>query len=683
MESVNTEKEDEVKTCENNLDDLISVVEVVEQLVKDTVENKAAENQNDIESMNVVVDENDSGKSDDHEVSSSAIFVQQNEAIKDQSGLLFSEADAADDLNAKVDDSGVSAENESVKDSTDITVDHEQSKQDAEPPKEEKITTEVTLDRSDNEKVDDPEVIAEVIAIHQTESVEMQIEALSVEETIAKDQRQFEEDAEISKEEEHIETDVIADDQGCKEDIVVAEDAAKNASAEVPLVQQNATVTNEEHPSAATASTSTSSTIINNFDSIFDDFLQKYLETEPSKLDDHEIRAFTIQIPRDYVVPEDRFQTIFKVLFKIKDLQNKAVYNDSLALIEKVYSNLDYNKFLFDFWSCDQFKDRELGPIGYSFTEGRHRYDFGDVQQYDSDITLKNSKAVEAAWSMLLDVKATVNELLNDCIKERSLHSFLSIILRRFKCLGDYKIKIDGKETPIFLYFYEKAHDYAIAIGYLPVILSYLVSVTWTPKNGKHRWALMQPNYSLCKIMELILREDENQPKYLTALQRLFNPFDFKLEYFECDIEWNSESEDFDNPSIFLFNLMKYFNRKNSLEFNNDIFNIIDCFKKSLHQAKAEITNFEMIEGNSDIDWPFSYCILDKLEARNVKRYISESIFKALPPTFGDKCISMNETETSLKTALIEIMELYFLCRSARPIPDAFFKSLFYFLFYF
>uniref|UniRef100_A0AC34GYM0 Uncharacterized protein n=1 Tax=Panagrolaimus sp. ES5 TaxID=591445 RepID=A0AC34GYM0_9BILA len=501
-------------------------------------------------------------------------------------------------------------------------------------------TFNVVLDHNDNGKFDEPEGTAKIVDVHQNESVRDQ-------------------------------NDVYYHGHR-EENGVVVENAAESATAEIPSNSRIEAVEIRPRPSA-----STSSTMGHSFDSIFDDFIQKYLVTEPSKLDDREIRAFTLQIPADYVVSEDRYSIIFKVLFKIKDLQRKAVYNDSLALMEKVYCNLDYNKFLLEFWSCDQFKDLKLGPVGYSFSGGRHRYDFSDVQRYDSDIALKNAKAAEIAWSMLLDVEATVDALLNDCIEEKSLHSFLSIMLRRFKCLGDYKLKISGKEIPIFLYFFEKAHDHAVDIGYLQIILSYLVSVTWTPKSGKHRWSLMKPNYSLCKIMEYILREDENQPKYFIALQRLFNPFEFKLEYFECDIEWDSGSEDFDNPSLFLSHFIKYFNRKNSIGVNNDVFYIVDCFKKSMHHAKAEITNFEMLEENAEIDWPFAYCILDLLEVRNVKRRISESIFEA--STFGDKCISMNEREPSLKTALIGIMELYFICRSSRPIPDAFFKNLFVF----
>lgn len=92
------------------------------------------------------------------------------------------------------------------------------------------------------------------------------------------------------------------------------------------------------------------------------------------------------------------FFSVFKVLFKIKELTNKAVYNDSLSLLQKCFCNfnsLDVNKFLVQFWNCDVFKDRELGPIGYSFTEGRARYDFSGTAPNNNDIVTINAKAVD------------------------------------------------------------------------------------------------------------------------------------------------------------------------------------------------------------------------------------------------------------------------------------------------
>uniref|UniRef100_A0AC34F1G3 Uncharacterized protein n=1 Tax=Panagrolaimus sp. ES5 TaxID=591445 RepID=A0AC34F1G3_9BILA len=425
-------------------------------------------------------------------------------------------------------------------------------------------------------------------------------------------------------------------------------------------------------PLPASSSSSTSSTLTQSFEIIFEEFLQKFLETEPSKLDDYEIRAFTLKIPKTYFVLEDRYPTIFKVLFKIKEIQNRAVYNDSLALIERCFTLLDYNKFLFNFWSCDEFKGRDLGPLGYSFTDGRHRCDFSDVRPHD-DLAIKNVKVIEVAWSMLLDIEATVDFLINSFIDDRPMAIYFAIILRRFKCLGDYKIKLDNKEVPIFIYFFRKAHHRSITSGhFLSTILSCLVTVTWTPKSSTFGWCLMKPNYALSEIMANLVLDDEKQPKYILALQRLFKPFD----NFWCNIEWNSDSQDFDNPSLFLFHLIKYFNGKNTVEFNNEIFGIIESFKKSLSYRGTQIQNFDIFEENFQVDWPFAYGIFECLEVQHLKRHISASIFKSLPATAAGKYISMEESNPSLEKALTGIFELYFICRSSRAIPDAFYKDL-------
>uniref|UniRef100_A0A914ZF62 Uncharacterized protein n=1 Tax=Panagrolaimus superbus TaxID=310955 RepID=A0A914ZF62_9BILA len=436
---------------------------------------------------------------------------------------------------------------------------------------------------------------------------------------------------------------------------------------------QNEVIQNPQH-SPPSASTSTSSAIVQSFDSVFDEFLNKFLDTDPSQLDDHKIRAFTLKIPKTYFVLEDRFPTIFKVLFKIKEVENKAVYNDTLALIEKCFYLLDYNKFLVQFWNCDEFKVRDLGPLGYSFTDGRHRCDFSDVQPHD-DVTTKNVKAIEVAWSMLLDVEATVDFLINTFINDRAMSIYFAIILRRFKCLGDYKIKLDNKEVPLFIYSFRKAHHRAITTGHLlQTTFSCLVTVTWTPKSSLFGWSLMKPNDALLEIMKNVILDDERLPKYMVALQRLFKPID----NFWCNIEWNSNSNDFDNPSIFLFHLIKFFHDKNSIEFNDEVFCIFDSFKKSLNYRGIRIQNFEMFEEEIfHLNWPFAYCILDYLEVQHFKHHISESIFKSLPPAIAsEKYISIEDPEPTLEKALTEIMEVFFLCRTSRAIPDTFYKNL-------
>uniref|UniRef100_A0A914Z7Q1 Uncharacterized protein n=1 Tax=Panagrolaimus superbus TaxID=310955 RepID=A0A914Z7Q1_9BILA len=406
------------------------------------------------------------------------------------------------------------------------------------------------------------------------------------------------------------------------------------------------------------------------FDSTFDDFLSKFLATESSELDDHEIRAFTLKIPKTYIVSEDRYQTVFKVLFKIKEIPNKAIYNDSLALLQRCFENLDFNKFLLQFWNCDEFKDREFGPVGYSFTESCPRYDFNGVAPTNNDIVTINAKAVDAAWSMLLDVEATVNSMLNTYMNDQPMSIFYLIILRRFKCLGDYKLKLGGKETPLFLHFFRKlAAD--LKDHKLNIALSCLVSVCWSPK-GHYCWSLMKPNYALCEIMDHLIRDDDNHVSYMLALRRLYTP----IAGFRCDIEWNSESKDFDNQALFLIHFIKYYNRKQSIKNNDEVFNIFKHFKASMRHFGRKITNLSSLEECVEVDWPFAYAVINLLDIQNFKRQIPESIFKALPQTEVEKYVSLNEPEPSLEDALTSLMELYYLCDPNFQIPDDFYKNL-------
>uniref|UniRef100_A0AC35G5X3 Uncharacterized protein n=1 Tax=Panagrolaimus sp. PS1159 TaxID=55785 RepID=A0AC35G5X3_9BILA len=448
---------------------------------------------------------------------------------------------------------------------------------------------------------------------------------------------------------------------------------ATAATVETQRSVSNETTQNQQASTPATSSSSSSAAANPSFYQTFDEFFKNFLDSEPSQLDDREIRVFTNNVPQSFIVPVDQYHILYKALFKIKEIQDKAIFNDSLALIKKIFHNSDFNKFILGFWNCDEIKNRELGPIGFSFTDGKHKCDFSDVRPHD-DISSKNVKVLECAWSMILDVEATLEYLINEFVENKPMSVYYAIILRRFSCCGDYKIKLDGKELPIFIYVFRKAHDRAVASGHLLLTtLSCLNTVTWRPRSGFHCSSLMKPNYALCETMNYLLRDDENQSKYLQNLERLFNPID----KFRCTIEWNStDSTDFDNPTIFLYHFIKYFNRKNPVAMNDTVFYIIECFKKSLHECSGRISNFDLFEEGHEIDWPFAYCILEFLEFRSLKRHIPESIYKSLPENVAEKFISLNEEEPSREKALTGIFELFLLCRTSRGIPDAFYKNL-------
>ena len=71
---------------------------------------------------------------------------------------------------------------------------------------------------------------------------------------------------------------------------------------------------------------------------------------------------------------------IVKMLLKIKDIPRNAVFNDTLALIQKWFNRADFNKFLMLLWNSEEIKNRELGPIGFSYTDGHHKFDYSSMK---------------------------------------------------------------------------------------------------------------------------------------------------------------------------------------------------------------------------------------------------------------------------------------------------------------
>ena len=96
--------------------------------------------------------------------------------------------------------------------------------------------------------------------------------------------------------------------------VAVAATAAENrqpsASAAVSPPTASNIAASESQQRPTSTSPSTASTMnFQSFDVDLDQFFQKYLDTDPSQMDDRDIRAFTHQIPLGYVVPENRYQT--------------------------------------------------------------------------------------------------------------------------------------------------------------------------------------------------------------------------------------------------------------------------------------------------------------------------------------------------------------------------------------
>uniref|UniRef100_A0AC34GH76 Uncharacterized protein n=1 Tax=Panagrolaimus sp. ES5 TaxID=591445 RepID=A0AC34GH76_9BILA len=100
----------------------------------------------------------------------------------------------------------------------------------------------------------------------------------------------------------------VSDDENCNEKIAAVSDAADVSTVETSTPPAEEIQSSE--PPTSSASTSANSTVAPNFDiASFDDFLAKFLDTDSSKLDDHEIRAFAVTIPKTFILTEDRYQT--------------------------------------------------------------------------------------------------------------------------------------------------------------------------------------------------------------------------------------------------------------------------------------------------------------------------------------------------------------------------------------
>lgn len=88
----------------------------------------------------------------------------------------------------------------------------------------------------------------------------------------------------------------------------------------------------------------------------------------------------------------------------------------------------------------------------------------------------------------------------------------------------------------------------------------------------------MHPNVALNEIMSYYIREDQHQPGFLIALRRLFTP----IENFRCDLEWNNESNNFDNPANFVFALLKNYHRRQTFKNNAQYTVIFYALRRSL-----------------------------------------------------------------------------------------------------
>uniref|UniRef100_A0AC34FA31 Uncharacterized protein n=1 Tax=Panagrolaimus sp. ES5 TaxID=591445 RepID=A0AC34FA31_9BILA len=427
--------------------------------------------------------------------------------------------------------------------------------------------------------------------------------------------------------------------------------------------QQNST-----SASPSTAATTFAVNTHESFNAIFDEYFKSFVAAESSELNVEGIKNFAEKVPSDYVVSETRFQILFEALFKIKDLQDKAIFDESLSLIQKLFANLDFNQFLFQFWSCEKFKAREDGPIGFSFSEGHHRYDFSSVLPKDSNDSAKvNAKAIDAAWSMLLDVEATVTKMWDTSINNKFMSPFYLAVLRRFKCLGEFMVKSDGKDAPIFLHVFRK-NIVDVESSKLLTALTCLGNICKSPK-GEDGCILLKPSDVLCEIMGDLIRDDEKRESYMVALRRFFTP----TSDIPFIVEWNFESTSFDNPKVFLENCIKFYNRKQNIRDNIDIFVIIEGFKASMKNSGTEFVGYEKFDNNVEVDWPFAYKVIKFLGLQNFKHPIPQSLFLILPEDETEKYISMEEEEPSLENALIGILELYF---TSGEIPEALYKNV-------
>uniref|UniRef100_A0AC35GM79 Uncharacterized protein n=1 Tax=Panagrolaimus sp. PS1159 TaxID=55785 RepID=A0AC35GM79_9BILA len=111
-----------------------------------------------------------------------------------------------------------------------------------------------------------------------------------------------------------------------------------------------------------------------------------------------------------------------------------------------------------------------------------------------------------AAWSMLLDVEATVTKMLENAFSNKAMNPFYTAVFRKLRCLGEFMIVIDGKNLPIFFHFYYQLFGNSEG-NKLIIGLTLLVNVCKSPENENDS-ALMKPNFVLQEIMTHLICDD-------------------------------------------------------------------------------------------------------------------------------------------------------------------------------
>uniref|UniRef100_A0AC34GUX1 Uncharacterized protein n=1 Tax=Panagrolaimus sp. ES5 TaxID=591445 RepID=A0AC34GUX1_9BILA len=424
--------------------------------------------------------------------------------------------------------------------------------------------------------------------------------------------------------------------------------------------QQNDTPLTSRNERTGNGSNNNTAPTSRTLDELFENFLQMLLETNLEQLDSYEVRSFALKTPKNYRPLKTHYSLIFEVLFKMKEVNNRAVVNDTLAFIGKVFEGVDFNQFLLQFWA--ELKRRDLNPIGFSFTNGQPRFDYDGVNSDHNSPQFLSVKTVEFAWSLFVDLDATMKFILDKCVYSQSLIVFHFCILRRLSCLGEFMVDGGrGTQIPIFLHYIRSLiNDPEVQDNrrLYEISLSLMVSVAWSHR-GPHCWSLMSPNFVLSEIIQNLLEHNNATfPCWVKALQEIFHP----LESFTSVITWKDggDTDGYDNPGKFLIAFVECYHRNNTLEINNMLRDVLEIFKKQMLfcRVRYEISKFDEIHR---FDWLSAYFVVEFLGISNFEHQIPKSLYKLLPPNCLEKYSPLPDTVETLDQALIHIFELYFL----------------------
>uniref|UniRef100_A0AC34FLW2 Uncharacterized protein n=1 Tax=Panagrolaimus sp. ES5 TaxID=591445 RepID=A0AC34FLW2_9BILA len=408
---------------------------------------------------------------------------------------------------------------------------------------------------------------------------------------------------------------------------------------------------------------------IGDWHSNFENFLHFLLATDMEAMDSFQIRQIHANTPHLYVPLESHYELMIEVLLKMKSLQNRAVYNDTLAFFQTVFEGVDYNVFLIQWW--EELSRRSIAVSSISYSRGQTVFTYSECNCDFNSEKVIDKKVKELAWALLIDTDASIKFIMGTVILQRKYFILNCIILRKFACLGDHLVLADESMTPlIMVYFRQILHlpDVQNDRVKYEMTLSLLVSISWHQTGSAHTSSI-RPNDVLQEIVFNLIKRDENFVFWVTALSDLF----FPRHNFSSAISFTQYSLGYHNSSNFFAALLQIYDRGNPQPINQQLKKIIYNFKTRISSSNAQV-QMNMFDERIISDWLFSFHAFEILSDVNFRNTIPRAVFHILPLNRRDSFIPLPDTEATLEQALIGVFELYFV--HGLQVGEDFYKNI-------